>query len=103
MICYRYITILVWVPELFSRYSNYKQQNTDGVNLCTASEWHLVNYSMFAGQTVSGNAYLAALLVACSSIPLVLLTGIIIKYCNKKILLCMYLVVKKHNLNQVGT
>ncbi|CAH1720800.1 unnamed protein product [Aphis gossypii] len=82
-----YITILVWVPELFSRYSNYKQQNTDGVNLCTASEWHLVNYSMFAGQTVSGNAYLAALLVACSSIPLVLLTGIIIKYCNKKILL----------------
>ncbi|XP_060835783.1 synaptic vesicle glycoprotein 2B-like [Rhopalosiphum padi] len=82
-----YITILVWVPELFSRYSNYKQQNTDNVNLCTASEWHLIYYSMFAGQIVSGNAYLAALIVACSSIPLVLLTGIIIKYCDKKLLL----------------
>ncbi|XP_025192159.1 uncharacterized protein LOC112592356, partial [Melanaphis sacchari] len=82
-----YITILVWVPELFSRYSNYKKQNTDGVNICIASEWHLVYNSMFAGQTVSVNAYLAALIVACSSIPLVLLTGILIKYCNKKLLL----------------
>ncbi|XP_025191568.1 synaptic vesicle glycoprotein 2B-like [Melanaphis sacchari] len=82
-----YITILVWVPELFSRYSNYKQQNTDGVNICIASEWHLVYNSMSAGQTVSVNAYLAALIVACSSIPLVLLTGILIKYCNKKLLL----------------
>ncbi|XP_001947988.2 synaptic vesicle glycoprotein 2B-like [Acyrthosiphon pisum] len=84
-----YITILVWVPELFSRYSNYKLQNTDGVNICTASEWHLKYNTVFAEQTVSSNAYLAALVVASSTIPLVLITGIIIKYVDKKLLLFM--------------
>lgn len=88
---YRYITILVWVPELFSRYSNYKQHNTEDVNVCTASEWHLKTFIVSVGQTISGNAYLAALIVACSTIPLVLITGIIIKYVDKKLLLCMYL------------
>lgn len=78
---------------MFSRYSNYKLQNTDGVNLCTASEWHLKYNTVFDGQSVSGNAYLAALVVASSTIPLVLLTGIIIKYVDKKLLLCMYLVL----------
>lgn len=92
ILCYRYITILVWVPELFSRYSNYKLQNTDSVNLCTASEWLLKYNTVYDKLTVSGNAYLAALIVACSTIPLVLITGIIIKYVDKKILLCMYLV-----------
>jgi len=77
---------------LFSRYSNYKLQNTDGVNVCTASDWHLKYNNVLAGQTISGNAYLAALIVASSTIPLVLLTGIIIKYVDKKLLLCMYLV-----------
>lgn len=77
---------------MFSRYSNYKQQNTDGVNLCTASEWHLKYNNVLAGKTVSSDAYLAALIVACSTIPLVLITGIVIKYVDKKKLLCMYLV-----------
>ncbi|XP_060860428.1 synaptic vesicle glycoprotein 2B-like [Metopolophium dirhodum] len=84
-----YITILVWVPELFSRYSHYKLQNTDGVNLCTASEWHLKYIAMFVEEIVSRNAYLAAVVVASSTIPLVLLTGIIIKYVDKKLLLFM--------------
>jgi len=47
---------------------------------------------VFAGQTVSDNAYLAALTVASSTINLVLLTGIIIKYVDNILLLCMYLV-----------
>jgi len=47
---------------------------------------------MSAEKTVSSNAYLAGVVVASSTIPLVLLTGIIIKYVDKKILLCMYLV-----------
>jgi len=77
---------------LFSRYSNYKLQNSDGVNLCTASEWHLKYDKLYAAHAVSGNAYFAASVVASSTIPLVLITGIIIKYVDKKLLLCMYLV-----------
>lgn len=89
--CYRYITILIWIPELFSRYYSYKLHNNLGdTNICTASECLLKNYNKSNDAMISSDAYLAALIVAISTIPLVILTGILIKYFNKKILLCMY-------------
>lgn len=96
--CCRYIAILVWIPQLFSRYYDFEKHmkihNTKekDQNICLASEWLLKYHRIKSrhGETVSSEAYLAALLVATSVIPLVILMGIAIKYYNKKILLCMY-------------
>lgn len=82
--------MLVWIPELFSRYYNYKKRNLDEANLCTASEWLLRHHNKAAEKTVSSEAYVAALIVALTTIPLIVLTGIAVKYFNKKILLCTY-------------
>lgn len=94
--CYRYVAVLVWIPELFSRYYNFKVLNSDGINICLASEW-LLNYnSEYSSKsieklvsTVSIDAYLAAFIIALATMPLAIIMGIIIKCVNKKILLCM--------------
>ncbi|VVC27914.1 Major facilitator superfamily,Major facilitator superfamily domain,Major facilitator, sugar transporter- [Cinara cedri] len=83
-----YITVLIWIPELFSRYYNYKLHNSNDTNICTASECLLKNNYKPKDEVVSSDAYFAALIVATSTVPFVILTGILIKYLNKKILLC---------------
>lgn len=90
LICYRYITVLIWIPELFSRYYDFKVRNSDDVNICSASEWLLKNHDESIKKSVSGNAYLAALVVATTTVPFIIITGIGVKYLNKKFFLCMY-------------
>lgn len=85
-----YVAVLVWIPELFSRYYDFKKRNPDGANLCTASEWLLKHNNKTVEKTVSSEAYVAALIVASTTIPLIILTGIAVKYLNKKILLCTF-------------
>lgn len=40
--------------------------------------------------SVSVNTYLASFIVALFTIPLVVITGVVIKYLNKKMLLCTF-------------
>lgn len=89
-ICYRYIAVLIWIPELFSRYFDFKAQNSNDVNLCEASQWLLQFHNISKQKTVSENAYLVALIVATTTVPLILITGVGVKYFNKKLFLCMY-------------
>jgi len=93
ILCYRYVAVLVWIPELFSRYHEFKIKNSEDANLCKASEWNL-NHSKLKGELVSSEVYLTALIVALITIPFIILTGIFVKYFNKKILLCMYILLK---------
>lgn len=87
---YRYTSILVWIPELFSRYYDFVVKNEESANICTASDWLKKFDSKSAEKLVSSDTYLVALIVATSTLPLITLTGIMVKYLNKKILLCMY-------------
>lgn len=95
IICYRYAAVLVWIPELFSRYYAFNKLNLDGKNICLASKWILSldseQLNKIFKKPVTSDAYLAAFIVALSTMPLAILMGIIIKYVNKKILLCMYI------------
>lgn len=60
------------------------------MNICKASEWLLKDPLWNQhDNSVPKEAYLAALVVATTSIPLIILTGVAIKYINKKILLRM--------------
>ncbi|XP_025417037.1 synaptic vesicle glycoprotein 2C-like isoform X2 [Sipha flava] len=84
-----YIAVLLWLPELFSRYYEFKKKRLEDVYICTASEWVLKYQSNDTVREVSADAYFAAMLVSLSTVPPIIITGILIKYVNKKILLCM--------------
>lgn len=92
---YRFIAILIWIPEIFARYYELKKINLEDTNICTASEGLMKYHSNNKVEAVSANAYFAAVLVTMSTIPLVVITGILIKYVNKKFLLCTYILYLK--------
>lgn len=95
----RYVAVLVWIPELFARYYDFKLYNSDDVCICEASDWLLKYDNTHGAQPVSEHAYFAALFVAVTMIPLIILVGITVKYVNKKILLCTYTLIYRYVFN----
>ncbi|XP_050440075.1 synaptic vesicle glycoprotein 2B-like [Adelges cooleyi] len=88
-----YVTVLVWVPELFSRYHDYEVRNAEdggeAVNICAASHWLLKHPSDSAVKHthVGHQAYVAAFVVASSTLIPITIMGLLIKCVSKKILL----------------
>lgn len=87
---YRYIAVLVWIPELFSRYHKYMELKSKHTNICKASQNLMIHNNNSADDIISINAYLPSFIVALFTIPLVVITGVAIKYLNKKLLLCTF-------------
>ncbi|XP_050528013.1 synaptic vesicle glycoprotein 2B-like, partial [Daktulosphaira vitifoliae] len=89
-----YVTVLVWVPEIFSRYHDFFEHNpskeNEDINICIASNWLLKNHHHMHdanSRVVSDDAYQAALIVALSTLIPVVAMGLLIKCISKKILL----------------
>jgi len=64
--------------------------NPEHTNICKASQWLLKNNNNLRENEISADAYLPSLIVAIFTIPLVIITGIVIKCLNKNLLICKF-------------